>query len=156
MQSSWAWMATLTQLTLLLWLLSPLPRRRPSRTSTKSVCMASAPPPAMEARSIAAWSVGLRAERTPVRRKSLTASPSACRGHTASRPATCSHALLSTASPASAWYVTSYRRTQRMGRGPRPNENKLAEYLSCKAQEKPQHKHMTQCTLLLYFHTLQE
>lgn len=109
MESSWAWMMTPILSILLPLLLSPLTQGRRSHTSTKPASTASARPPAMEACSTAAWSVGLRIRWTPVWWKSLTALPSVCRGHRVSRLATCIHVLLSTVSQVSVWFV-SYSR----------------------------------------------
>lgn len=105
MENLWAWMMIpilYTPLLLSLLLLTP---QKHLRTSTKLASTASAQPPAMEACSIAVWSVGFRTHRTPVWWRRLTALPSACRGHRVNKPATCIHVLLSTVSPASVWFV---------------------------------------------------
>lgn len=102
MESLWAWMKTLILFTLLTSLL--LAQGRHLHTTTKLVSMASALPLAMEACSTAVWNAGFRTQQTPVWWRSLTASTSTCRGHRASRPATCIP-VPSTASPASAWCV---------------------------------------------------
>lgn len=105
MESLWAWMMILILYTLLLLSLLLLIPRRHFHTSTKLVSMASAQPPAVEACSIAVWSVGFRTRWTPVWWRRLTALPSACRDHSVSKPAMCIHVLLNTVSPASVWFV---------------------------------------------------
>lgn len=109
METSWAWISTPTQCTLQPPLSLLLTRGRPKPTTTKPASTASALLLAMEACSTAAWSAGLTIQWIPTRWTRLTASPSVCRGHRASRPATCIPVLPSTACPASVWCVAMTR-----------------------------------------------
>lgn len=106
-ENLWVWITTQSLSTPLLLLLFPPIQETHAHTSTGPGFTGSALPPATEACSTAAWSVGSRTRQTPMWSMSHTASHSACRGHRVSRRAACIHVLQqSSAPPASVWFVS--------------------------------------------------